>query len=151
MEDSNWEKVRAMSLQQYGGKEEVIINSSGGSLRIDLKPEDIRLWWETMMQHSNNYNLLLACESNTCELMTTRLTWVVGSAIRPAVANDAKAVVEILKSLDVKDPDAELVSRFCPGLGEDIPWAFYLNRHNLLCASPILKQMSNKISHSISL
>ena len=55
-----------------------------GRLRVDLKPDNIRLWQETLDRIQPSGNLLLACENSEGSLASTQLTWVVGAAIRSA-------------------------------------------------------------------
>ena len=61
--------------------------------QINLLNENIDLWKQTFQQNSFTDNLLLACDKNSGELITTKLTWVVGSAIRGASANNALEIV----------------------------------------------------------
>ena len=107
-------------------------------MRLDLNPEDICHWEETIKSVSLKCNLLLACENDKCELEATRLTWVAGSTIRPFFANNQKAAQELLQSLGVNSAEAQLVKEHCPGLGREITWAFYLERHGWLSASPVI-------------
>ena len=72
------------------------------------------------------------------ELSTTKLTWVVGAAIRSTQIQQTSEIINLLESLDIPDDIAKAVSKHCPGLGSDITWAFYLERHGWLTASPII-------------
>ncbi|CAI8154733.1 MAG: hypothetical protein GY914_04160 [Prochlorococcus sp.] len=119
-------------------KAELKIDSPAGVLRIDLKPDNLRLWQETLERYSEPCNILIACESDQGELHATRVTWVVGSAIRPAQVDGPNQASELLISLGIDGQLAELATEHCPGLGEDFTWAFYLERHGLLTASPVL-------------
>ena len=96
------------------------------------------LWKDTLNKISNPGNVLLACESNQMELATTKLTWIVGAAIRSTQIKQTSEIINLLESLDIPDDIAEAVSKHCPGLGSDITWAFYLERHGWLTASPII-------------
>ncbi|WP_152562341.1 MULTISPECIES: hypothetical protein [unclassified Prochlorococcus] len=69
-------------LQHEQGKSELKTETISGVFRIDIKPENLRLWQKTLQRHSEPCNLLFACESNQAKLSETHLTWVVGSAIR---------------------------------------------------------------------
>ena len=107
-------------------------------LRLNLKSEDIMLWAETLKNISDPGNVLLACESNQRELSETKLTWIVGAAIRSTKIEKTSDIINLLKSLDVSSDIAEAASKHCPGLGDDITWAFYLERHGWLTATPIM-------------
>ena len=69
-------------LAQAGPQHDLLMDSTAGMVRINLKPEDLRLWRETAAEHQEGGNLLLACESGAGDLSDTRLSWVVGAAIR---------------------------------------------------------------------
>ena len=60
--------------------------------RINLRDENIQLWQETFEQIVSPANLLLACADNEGELVETKLTWVVGSAIRGTSIGSATEV-----------------------------------------------------------
>ena len=107
--------------------------------RINLRDENIELWQETLEQQNATptAQLLLACEKSSGELKDTRLTWVVGSAIRGTTAKGAGAVADLLKELDVPAELTAAAVERCPGLGEDLVWAFYLERHGWLIATPV--------------
>jgi len=130
-------RMNALLLNEQG-KEDLRIETPSGIFLIDLKPENLRLWGATLQRNSDPCNLLLACESDQGEITTTRLTWVVGSAIRQTHIEDSNQAGAILKSLGVHSDLVELAKEHCPGLGEDVPWAFYLDRHGSLAASPVL-------------
>ena len=125
-------------LASSSDKSEVYINIGEKVLRLNLKPEDIMLWQDTLNNFSNPGNVLLACENNQVELSTTKLTWIVGAAIRSAKINKTSDIVKLLKSLDIPYDIAQAVCDYCPGLGSDITWAFYLERHGWLTASPVI-------------
>ena len=71
------------------------------------------------------------------ELHTTRLTWVVGAAIRPAVIENVSTAKKLLQSLGASLEQTSLVGEQCPGLGQELTWALYLDRHGWLSASPV--------------
>ena len=70
------------------------------------------------------------------DLKDTRLTWVVGSAIRTATASSPDAVALLLAQLGIPMASEAAITR-CPGLGADLVWAFYLERHGWLIATPV--------------
>lgn len=107
-------------------------------LRLNLKPDDLKLWHDTHAAMLEPGNVLLACESDGCPLEATRLTWVVGAAIRSAAVNSPSDAGALLKRLGISDSLADAIPGHCPGVGDDIPWAFYLERHGWLTACPIL-------------
>lgn len=109
-----------------------------GLLRIDLDPGNLQLWHETFENIKEPANLLLACESQDEAIVNTKLTWVVGAAIRPALVSSAKEVIDLLQALGISQELAAKAAEHCPGLGQDLGWAFYIERHGLLSASPIL-------------
>lgn len=116
---------------------ELEINGGIGRLRIDLKRDDIRLWQDTLVTISTPGNLLLACEKGEVHLEATRLTWVVGAAIRTTQVEGAMEAGGLLEKLGI-DKDLVLAARqHCPGLGGRITWAFYLERHGWLTATPV--------------
>ena len=106
-------------------------------LHINLLNENIALWKQTYEQNNSTDNLLLACDKNSGDLSTTKLTWVVGSAIRGARASNARDAANLLTQMGVMDEIAKAVITYCPGLGEDLVWAFYLERHGWLTATPV--------------
>ena len=116
---------------------EVIHTIGELQFRIDLKPDDLRLWSETLQTRNEHCNLLLACEHGDGALDQTSLTWVVGSAIRSFSIQSADEVTPLLTSLGVEAALSEKLPELCPGLGFDITWAFYLDRNGTLSASPV--------------
>jgi len=118
---------------------EVKIESKGNVLRIDIKPNNLLLWSQTLLNSSNSCNLFLACDSDTVDLDKTTLTWIVGSAVREITVKSSKEVINLLTKLGIHPKLAKLGEENCPGLGEDIAWAFYLDRNGWLTASPILR------------
>ncbi len=105
--------------------------------RIDLKPDDLRLWSETLRSRKERCNLLLACEHGDGAIEHTALTWVVGAAIRPFYVQSPEDVGPLLASLGVNNALASKLPNFCPGLGTELTWAFYLDRSGALSASPV--------------
>jgi hypothetical protein len=116
---------------------EVIHTIGELQFRIDLKPDDLRLWSETLQTRNEHCNLLLACEHGDGSLDETSLTWVVGSAIRSFSIQSAGEVTPLLIRLGVKESLSKKLPDLCPGLGLDITWAFYLDRNGTLSASPV--------------
>ena len=108
-------------------------------LNINLLNENIDLWKQTFEQSNTTDNLLLACDKNSGDLTTTRLTWVAGYAIRGARASNATDAAHLLTQLGVIDEIAKAAIIYCPGLGEDLVWAFYLERHGWLTATPVAR------------
>ena len=125
-------------LKSSSEEKEVHFNVGDGVLRLNLKSEDIMLWEDTLKNIPDPGNILLACESNQVELSETKLTWIVGAAIRSTKIEKTSDIINLLISLDVPSDIAEAASKHCPGLGNDITWAFYLERHGWLTASPIM-------------
>ena len=125
-------------LKSSSEEKEVHFNVGDGVLRLNLKSEDIMLWEDTLKNIPDPGNILLACESNQVELSETKLTWIVGAAIRSTKIKKTSDIINLLISLDVPSDIAEAASKHCPGLGNDITWAFYLERHGWLTASPIM-------------
>ena len=123
--------------EQAGSRGELDLAVGEGCFRINLRDENIELWRETFKQHTTPANLLLACEKSSGDLKETRLTWVVGSAIRTATASNPGAVAMLLSQLGVAEELTEAAVNRCPGLGKDLVWAFYLERHGWLIATPV--------------
>jgi hypothetical protein len=135
---SKAEQTLSNLLKSSSEEKEVHFNVGDGVLRLNLKSEDIMLWGDTLKNISDPGNILLACESNQVELSETKLTWIVGAAIRSTKIEKTSDIINLLKSLDIPSDIAEAASKHCPGLGDDITWAFYLERHGWLTASPIM-------------
>ena len=131
-------------LRNNAKEEEVHFNIGEEVLRLNLKTDDMMLWSETLKNIDKPVNILLACESNQNELNSTKLTWVVGAAIRSTKLNSKIEIIDLLKGLAIPNDLAEAVFTHCPGLGTEITWAFYLERHGWLTASPVIdiKQLS---------
>ena len=131
---------RIEALQDQAGASGVLNLPSGeGCFRNTLRDENIELWRETLEQQhpTHSTQLLLACEESSGEIKNTRLTWVVGSAIRRASAESPTAVALLLQELGVPELVTQAAVDRCPGLGEDLVWAFYLERHGWLIATPV--------------
>ena len=125
--------------KQAGPSGELDLPVGDGCFRINLLDDNIALWQETFEQQTAPANLLLACAGSSGELKDTRLTWVVGSAIRTATASSPDAVGWLLSQLGVPTELTEAAITRCPGLGDDLVWAFYLERHGWLIATPVAK------------
>lgn len=133
------QQANLMSLIEGVGDEKEQLHSIGDQiLRLNLKPDDLQLWQDTFAAMAEPGNVLLACESDACPLEATKLTWVVGAAIRSTAVRSASDVGSLLKNLGVCDPIADAIPHHCPGVGLEIAWAFYLERHGWLTACPIL-------------
>jgi len=124
-------------IKQAGEEQEIQYGTSEARLRIDLRIDDIGLWKSHHDKHRGNKNLLLACESNSGELSDTNLTWVVGAAIRSAVVEGASGARDLLKNLGVSEELVDLAAEHCPDLGGTAVWAFHLERHGWLTATPV--------------
>ena len=111
-----------------------------GQFRIDLKLDNIELWQDTLDRLEGPCNLLLACEKSDGPLHDTSLTWVVGSAIRSAEVMGRENVEHLLQQLQVPQVLAAAAREHCCGLGDGVIWAFYLERHGWLTASPVACQ-----------
>ena len=116
---------------------EIIHLVGSEKFRIDLKPDDLRLWAETLNSRDQPCNLLLACAHGDGALQDTQITWVVGSAIRSFYVQSAEEAVPLLTSLGVDESLARNLPNLCPGLGSELTWAFYLDRSGALSASPV--------------
>ena len=127
------------SLMENLGKEnEQLHTIDQHVLRLNMKPDDLKLWQDTYAAMQEPGNILLACESDSCALESTRLTWVVGAAIRSADVGSALDAGALLQHLGISSSLAEAMPKHCPGVGGDIVWAFYLERHGWLTACPVL-------------
>ena len=124
-------------INQAGEEQEIQYGTSEARLRIDLRIDDIGLWKSHHNKNPDNNNILLACESNSGELSETTLTWVVGAAIRSALVEGTAQAKDLLKDLGVSEELVDLVSEHCPGLGGKAIWAFHLERHGWLTATPV--------------
>ena len=122
--------------RQAGANGELDFAVGEGCFRINLRDENIALWQETFEQTNTPANLLLACDKNTGALNTTKLTWVVGSAIRAA---RSRMLNRWRRCLDrwASKALAQAAADRCPGLGQNLVWAFYLERHGWLIATPV--------------
>lgn len=123
-----------------GSEDELTAQCPEGTLRIVLRQDDIELWRAHLNSHPGPWNLLLACESDSAPLPQSRLTWVVGAAIRVAQARGRQDALQLLGQLSVAPGLLGLVADHCPGLGESAVWAFHLERHAWLTATPVQGQ-----------
>ncbi len=127
------------SLMENLGKENEQLHTINEQvLRLNLKPDDLTLWQDTYAAMPTPGNILLACESDSCALESTRLTWVVGAAIRSAVVASASDAGALLEHLGISPVLSEAMQEICPGVGGEIVWAFYLERHGWLTACPVM-------------
>jgi len=124
-------------IEEAGNEEELQYGTSEARLRIDLRIDDIGLWKSHHDKHPGNNNLLLACESNSGKLSETKLTWVVGAAIRSTLVEGTSEAKDLLKKLGVSKELVDLASEHCPGLGGTALWAFHFERHGWLTATPV--------------
>ncbi|MEB3241895.1 MAG: hypothetical protein VKJ31_07635 [Synechococcus sp.] len=123
-----------------GSQRELVLDSGNGKVRLDFKAENLELWRDTLQSVELAGNLLVACESNSGPLNSTRLSWIVGAAIRTSKIESASAASTLLQQLGASNAQADLVALQCPGLGEDLTWAFYLDRHGWLSGAPVTNQ-----------
>ena len=127
-------------LKDADQNKEIIHTIGANTFRIDLKPDDLKLWADTLSSREENCNLLLACAHSEGPLTETQITWVVGSAIRSLKIQAAEEIVPLLRGLGIDESLASNLPKLCPGLGSEQTWAFYLDRKGTLCASPVLQQ-----------
>ena len=95
---------------------------------------------ETAAEHQEGGNLLLACESGAGDLSDTRLSWVVGAAIRCTQIPSTAEAATLLEQMGCEPIQVAMLAEQCPGLGSDQTWAIYLDRHGWLTASPVPKE-----------
>ena len=127
-------------LKDADQNKEIIHTIGANTFRIDLKPDDLKLWADTLSSREENCNLLLACAHSEGPLTETQITWVVGSAIRSLKIQAAEEIVPLLRGLGIDESLASNLPKLCPGMGSEQTWAFYLDRKGTLCASPVLQQ-----------
>ena len=131
---------RIESLRKTAGESGKLDYAVGTSyFQINLLNENINLWKQTLQQNKPTDNLLLACDKNTEDLLISKLTWVVGSAIRGTTVSDATEAKKLLTHMGVDNELAKAAVKHCPGLAEDLVWAFYLERHGWLTATPVAR------------
>ena len=130
------DQITTIYLGCSGIKEQKILNGES-ILRINLNLDDLRLWGKAS-ESLPNTNIILACDNDGVEIGQTKLTWVVGAAIRGMNIKSPAAVVELLIQLGSEAAIAPEIVTACPGLCTEISWAFYKERHGWLCASPAL-------------
>lgn len=131
--DSEIDRLRLLS----GGERELRFDRDGEVLRIDLREDYIQMWQDEAAINDKFANLFLACENSGGNLEATKLTWVVGSAIRPESVKTKEEFTQILLNLGVSGNLASLALEHCPGLISTIAWALYFERHGWLTATPI--------------
>ena len=136
-------KRELLALQNSHEENEVRVECKKGVFRVDLTPENLRLWNETILSFQKPCNLLLACDSDKVNLRSSHLPWVVGSAIRPAQVKTPDEACDLLECLGVDNELASIAKDRCPGLGK-IDWAFYFDRHHSLTASPAVILLEEK-------
>ena len=134
-------ELRPLMEQAIDGELDIPVGE--GRLRVDIKVDNIRLWQETLDRIQPSGNLLLACENSEGSLASTQLTWVVGAAIRSASVSGTHEAESVLTDLGVNALLTDAARRHCPGLGGRITWAFYLERHGWLKATPVNRQPSS--------
>ena len=127
-------------LKEADQNREIIHTIGANRFRIDLKPDDLKLWSDTLSSRQESCNLLLACAHSEGPLTETQITWVVGSAIRSLKIQAAEEIAPLLRGLGIDESLASNLPKLCPGLGSEQTWAFYLDRKGTLCASPVLQQ-----------
>lgn len=127
-------------MTRAGSSGELCVPLEEGQFRIDLKPDNIELWQDTLDRQQSPCTLLLACEKGDGPLRDTSLTWVVGSAIRAVEVRGQAKVEHLLQELKVPQALAAAAREHCFGLGDGVIWAFYLERHGWLTASPVACQ-----------
>ena len=136
---------RIESLRKTAGESGKLDYAVGTSyFQINLLNENINLWKQTLQQNKPTDNLLLACDKNTEDLLISKLTWVVGSAIRGTTVSDATEAKKLLTHMGVDNELAKAAVKLCPGLAEDLVWAFYLERHGWLTATPVARSEKQK-------
>ena len=131
--DPGIDRLRLLS----GGERELKFDKSGEVLRIDLREDYILMWQQEAAVKGESANLLLACENSSGSLHSTRLTWIVGSAIRTEFIQSRDHFVELLVALGVSENLALMALDNCPGIIANIAWALYFERHGWLTATPI--------------
>ena len=130
--------ARIEALQQHADVSgELIFPVGPDCFRINLRDENIQLWQETFEQIASSANLLLACADNAGDLVDTTLTWVVGSAIRGTTIESSTEAKQLLHAMGSSNEVAQIAIETCPGVGENLVWAFYLERQGGLIATPV--------------
>jgi hypothetical protein len=138
-------------LSAHYGQEDVVVDESQPTLRINLHPDTLSIWEEEYNRaHSSNGNLLLACESSSGPIESTSLTWVVGSAIRRVQVKSHNECQILLQSIGLEPEMTAAITRNCPGIAFDSIWAIYYERHGDVVASPVLpSEIRNDIAMKI--
>ncbi|MEB3241686.1 MAG: hypothetical protein VKJ31_06555 [Synechococcus sp.] len=139
MRNSTAEALKQL-MDSTGSQQEVVLDSGQGKVRLDFKAENLQLWRDTLKSVNEAGNVLVACESNSGPIHSTRLAWIVGAAIRTSQTDNASAAATLLQELGASNAQADLVALHCPGLGDDLTWAFYLDRHGWLSGAPVARE-----------
>lgn len=138
------DQIAAM-LQSCRSNQEIKISRGGAILRINLRLDDLNLWGESA-EVLPSANIILACDNDTAEIEESKLTWVVGAAIRGVNLDIPDQAIALLIKLGIEENIAAEIINVCPGLCKDVKWAFYRERHGWLCASPALnREQINKV------
>jgi hypothetical protein len=124
-------------LNECNGTQEIKIIKNENILRLNLHLDDLKLWGNAA-NDLDNCNIILACDNDSIDIDKTNLTWVVGAAIRGIKLENKPDVISLLVKLGANKSIVEEIIHACPGLCADIRWAFYIERHGWLCASPAL-------------
>jgi hypothetical protein len=138
------DQIAAM-LQSCGSNQEIKISRGAAILRINLRLDDLNLWGESA-EVLPSANIILACDNDTAEIEESKLTWVVGAAIRGVNLDIPDQAIALLIKLGIEENIAAEIINVCPGLCKEVTWAFYRERHGWLCASPALnREQINKV------
>lgn len=129
----------AVMLQSCRSSQEIKLSRGQNILRISLRLDDLNLWGESA-EVLPTANIILACDNDTAEIEESKLTWVVGAAIRGVNLDNSGQAVALLIKLGIEENIATEIINVCPGLCKEVKWAFYRERHGWLCASPALNQ-----------
>lgn len=124
-------------IKKAGAEQEIQYGTEKDRLRINLRNDDIELWRQHHTSNPGRTTLLLACEDSKGNISETKLTWVVGAAIRSEITKTKEEAKEILRSVGIAEKLIDLVTQHCPGLGNSVVWAFHLERHGWLTATPV--------------
>lgn len=126
-------------LEAYYGQDDIIVDETQPTLRLNLHPNSLELWKAEYDQaQAANDNLLLACDNSGGSIESATLTWVVGSAIRRAQVSSHTECELLFQSLGLRPEMAAAITRNCPGMAMGAVWAIYYERHGNVVASPVL-------------
>jgi len=139
-------------LTTHYGQDDIVIDESQPSLRINLHPDVIEMWNTEYNQTVNTpTNLLIACDNSTGPIERAKLTWIVGSAIRRTQVDSQEDCQILLQSLGLEPELAKSLTRNCPGIASGAVWSVYYERHGNLVASPILAAaLGSEVMKSLS-